>query len=284
VTAAIDAFCQRVLSRGDLEAKLESPPMDASRPSGSAPVPAPETPARDPGLALRDGVPPLPRPGDLADPAARAASLARFAHHELQAVELLAWALLRWPDAPAGLRRDWLGVLRDEQRHCLLYRARLQAHGSDLGEHPCSGYFWRQREALGASPEAFLAGMGLTLEQANLDFTLLYRDAFRRAGDPASAAVCQRVHDDEVEHVRTARRWLLALRPDARDDVAAYDGAVRFPLSAARAKGRRFDLASRRRAGLSDALIEHVRAARSSQQARPGCRARGPGAADAPPR
>ena len=109
--------------------------------------------------------------------------------------------------------------------------------------------------------------MGLTLEQANLDFTLVYRDGFREAGDEESAQICQRVHDDEVSHVRRASEWLMRLSGgDNEDPVAVYDETVPFPLAASRAKGRRFSVASRRSAGLSEPFIEHVRTARSSQQ------------------
>jgi uncharacterized ferritin-like protein (DUF455 family) len=114
--------------------------------------------------------------------------------------------------------------------------------------------------------------MGLTLEQANLDFSLLYRDAFRAAGDEETARVCQQVHDDELRHVALAAGWLRRLDPDAAGELAAYEKAVPFPLSAARAKGRRFDAAARRRAGLEPEFIEHVRTARSSQERRPGRR------------
>ena len=226
-------------------------------------------PARAPELAARPDAAPLPRPNALRDPRARATCLARFAHHELQAVELFAWALLRWPDLPAALRRGWLGVLEDEQRHCRLYLERLAALGSAPGEHAVSDYFWRHVPAIDASPHgprAFLAALGLTLEQANLDFAARYRDAFRAAGDDASAAVCARVHEDEIGHVRLAAHWLRALGGEDRSDLACYREAVPFPLSAARAKGRPFDRDARRRAGLSEALIDHVERARSSQE------------------
>jgi uncharacterized ferritin-like protein (DUF455 family) len=183
------------------------------------------------------------------------------------AVELFAWALLRWPDLPTALRRGFMGVLADEQRHCRLYLERLRAHGGSLEDQPRSDYFWKHAPAIAASPHgprAFLCAMGLTLEQANLDFSLLYRDAFREAGDEASARVCQHVHDDEVQHVRLAALWLRRLAPaEQRDDLDAYLGAVPFPFAPARAKGRRFDVAARRRAGLSERFIEAVRAARS---------------------
>ena len=97
-------------------------------------------------------------------------------------------------------------------------------------------------------------------EQANLDFTLVYRDAFREAGDEASARVCQLIHDEEVEHVRLAAHWLRELQPGESSDIERYRRSVPFPLSAARAKGRRFDLAGRRDAGLDDDFIEFVRA------------------------
>ena len=106
--------------------------------------------------------------------------------------------------------------------------------------------------------------MGLTLEQANLDFTLTYRDGFREAGDDASARVCQAVHDDEVGHVRLAAEWLARFAPPDASQSEWYAEAVPFPLSASRAKGRRFDVAARRRAGLSEGLIETVRTARST--------------------
>jgi uncharacterized ferritin-like protein (DUF455 family) len=276
--ASLHDFARAILSAPGLDAKLAAPPPDlADAPAAPLHV---DAPVRGPGLALSGGAPPLPRPGALAAPEARAACLARFAHHELMAVELFAWALVRWPALPAALRRGWLGILADEQRHCRLYLERLTAHGSSLSRHPCSGYFWRQADAIAAAPSgprAFLAAMGLTLEQANLDFTLLYRDAFRAAGDAASARVCERVHEDEIRHVAFAREWLLRLDGEqeqehgsgSASDVEAYRRAVPFPLSPARAKGRRFDAAARRRAGLSEALIETVRDARSSQQTRP---------------
>jgi hypothetical protein len=66
--------------------------------------------------------------------------------------------------------------------------------------------------------------------------------------------------------VRFAREWLVRLAPEGSSDVAAYQRAVPFPLSAARAKGRRFDEPSRRQAGLSDELIEEVRYARANQE------------------
>ncbi len=99
-------------------------------------------PGRAPGLAMRGQVDRLPKPGELRAPEARARCLARFAHHELMAVEIFAWAILRWPRLPHRIQRGLLGVLQDEQRHCRLYLDRLAAHGSKLEDHVLSDYFW----------------------------------------------------------------------------------------------------------------------------------------------
>ena len=298
------AFCRQILEAGDLESKL-APPFDAAGrwldvdPSG--PALTLERPARDPGLRMRGGGDRLPRPGELTQPGARRRCLARFAHHELMAVEYFAWALLRWPELPASLRRGWLAALADEQRHCRLYLDRLAVLGGRFDGDDHSDYFWRHAPAIAASPAgpaAFLAAMGLTLEQANLDFTLTYRDGFAAVGDAESAALCQQVHDDEIAHVALAAHWIVRLAPEAappgdpsRDgsatayfvapnsdarDLDCYLASVPFPLGASRAKGRRFESKPRRRAGLSAAFVEHVRTARSSQE-------RGIAAADAIP-
>lgn len=215
----------------------------------------------------------LPRLQAMHDPLSRALCLERFAHHELQAIELMAWALLAYPDWPPGLRRALLLTLEEEQLHYRLYRERIAelrelAGGGPASCGPLTDYLWQHHRGVqrAADPAAaFLCAIGLTFEQANLDFALLHRDLFRAVGDEPSAELMQRVHDDEIRHVRLAARWLRRLRhiaPGSPAEAQAYLDAVPFPLSPARAKGRRFDRAGRRQAGLSDALIELVRTAR----------------------
>jgi uncharacterized ferritin-like protein (DUF455 family) len=267
--------CLEILHSGDLERKLAPPfgpdgSLLCDREPGEPLYVA--RPARARALEMRGGAARLPRPAELGDPRSRATCLRRFAHHELMAVELFAWALVRWPDAPAELRRGLAGALADEQRHCRMYLERLHAHGEGLGDEPLSDYFWKHAPAIHAHARgtaAFLAAMGLTLEQANLDFTALYAEGFRRAGDEASAAVSEAVHRDERRHVALAARWLARLAPAGESDVEAYRASVPFPLEASRAKGRRFDAAARREAGLSEAMIAHVRGARATQESRP---------------
>ena len=82
--ASVHEFCLRLLRAGDLPTKLVPPGELPDEPRGPAEDVA--APGREPGLELRGGSEPLPRPGQLADPAARARCLARFAHHELMVI------------------------------------------------------------------------------------------------------------------------------------------------------------------------------------------------------
>jgi uncharacterized ferritin-like protein (DUF455 family) len=257
----VASYARSILLQPSLAAKLRAPPSDLV--DGAADPILVEAPARDGMLAMRHGSDKLPRPGALADAGARAACLSRFAHHELQAIELFAWALLAFPQLPAALRRGMVQALGEEQQHCALYIARLAAHDVEFGALALSGYFWKHVPAIAAAPNpalAFLCAQGLTLEQANLDFTIIFRDGFAAAGDHESARVCQRVHDDEIGHVKLAASWTK--RISSMDDLAAYQAHALFPFSLARAKGRRFEEKARTKAGLSRELIEAVRAAR----------------------
>lgn len=261
----IREYCRRILESGDLESKLAPPPALAVEDDG--PPLHIDRPARAPGLRLRSGAGRLPKLSELGKEEAKGVTLARFAHHELMAIELFAWALLRWPEMPSALRRGFLHTLKEEQDHLRLYLEQLQAMGQSLEDHVLSDYFWKLVPGIEAHPRgplAFLCAMGLTLEQANLDFSLLYRDAFRRVGDEAAAEVLQKVHDDEIGHVKLAAVWLRRLKDPSLSEVEAYQDAVPFPLSAARAKGRNFTASPRRRAGLSEEMIALV------QKARPG--------------
>lgn len=278
---SVRSFCLHILESGDLESKLVPPKGRDGKPLVDGPGPAVfvDRPARQDHIQIRSGADRLPNLNELRDPHARSVCVERFANHELMAVELFAWALVAYPDMPPGLRRGLLHVLEEEQGHVRLYLDRLSGLGSGLGQSALSDYFWQQVPGIHASsngPAAFLCVMGLTFEQANLDFSLLYRDAFRQNGDDESARALDIVHRDEIGHVRLAARWLEKVAHAAGDDedgdtlTRLYDEFVPFPLSAARAKGRRFEVSARKRAGLSDAFIEHVRTAKPYKPRRGG--------------
>lgn len=254
-----------------LEAKLAPAPepLVIDEPGAVPPlrVPAPGRPA---ALAIVHGkhakVPPLL---GMRDPRQRARILHALANHELQAIELFAWAVLAFPDTPVAFRRGLLAVLADEQRHFASYCARLAALGEQFGDHAVTGHFWNKLDHF-TGPLEFICAMCLTFENANLDFCGDYAAAARAIGDPDTADAIDRVHADEIRHVRFGWIWLRRLAA-AEDPWQAYLRRVRYPLGPHRARGVKFDRDARVRAGLDDAFIAALAAtapARPSGQPR----------------
>lgn len=250
-------FAAGLLAAPDLATKLVPPPArwEDDDPHGEPP---PRSPARSAELCIRSGpeikVPPLE---GMADPAQRVRILHAFANHELQAVELFAWALLAFPDAPAGFRRGLVGALRDEQRHAQLYIDRLTALGARFGDHPLSGYFWGKLDHF-STPRHFVCAMCLTFENANLDHTLAYAAAARRAGDEETARVLDEVHADEIRHVRFGLDWLDVFKEQGEERVAAWERSLEWPLRPALARGPHLHEAPRRAAGFDPAFLARL--------------------------
>jgi len=198
------------------------------------------------------------------DPIQRARILHALANHELQAIELFAWALLAFTDAPRGFRSGLLGILADEQLHLALYQARLAALGVEFGDMPVTGHFWSKLDHL-STPLGFVCAMGLVFENANLDFALEYARAARSVGDEATARVLEQIHAEEIDHVRFAWTWLQKLAPG--DPWETYVSQLTFPLGPHRARGATYCVDSRRKAGLSEDFIARLGAV---QPRRPG--------------
>lgn len=232
----------------------------------------PITPGRPPELAIHPWAGArTPSLRGWPDPAQRWRILHALANHELQAVELFAWALLAFPHAPAGFRAGLLGILADEQRHCALYIDRLGELGHAFGDAPVSGYFWGKLQAM-STPARFVVAMGLIFENANLDHALEAAEAAEACGDVRSAGILRRVQRDEVRHVAFAWRWLEAFRaPDQAMWDAFLEHSV-WPLRPALARGRSFDAASREAAGLDAAFIERL--AQADRERRTGALSR----------
>jgi uncharacterized ferritin-like protein (DUF455 family) len=247
-------FAERVLLSADLGDKLAPPPRDLSdedRGDGSVP----EWPARPPELAIVPGAAArVPSLEGWADPEQRRRIVHALANHELQAAELFARALLAFPDAPAELRRELAGVLREEQVHTRLHIRRLEGLGGRFGDHPVSGLIWR-RTAVARSPAEFLAAMSLTFENANLDHAPAVAAVARRHGDEATARILDRIAEDEVRHVALGRRWLGRLAEPGESLWRAYLRHLRWPLHPGRARGARFEASARRAAGLDEEFI-----------------------------
>ena len=98
----------------DIEFKLAPLPDDLEDSEPGTPLRI-ENPGRPGRLHIRPiseaGVPSVE---GYHDPDQRGRILHSFANHELQAVELFAWALLAFPGAPADYRRGLLRILQEE--------------------------------------------------------------------------------------------------------------------------------------------------------------------------
>lgn len=226
-----------------------------------------DSPCRPPDLAIVEGRRVrTPSILGMADPAQRRRILHAFANHELQAIEIFAWALLAFPDAPRSFRDGCIAIVRDEQLHLRLYVARIAALGGRFGDEPVSGHFWRKMPTV-RTPLQFVCTMGLTFEGANLDFALEHAAAARSAGDESTAAALDRVRRDEVRHVRFAWDHLLLWKDAGQTPWEAYCDNVAPPHGPSRARGAAFDADCRRAAGFDADFVAHLEA---SVPERPG--------------
>jgi len=247
-------FARAVLLSEELAAKLAPAPVELTDDDPGPPCRV-AAPGRPPHLRFQPVA--VPSIEGMHDPAQRRRILHALANHELQAAELFAWALMAFPDAPREFRRGLLGILDDEQRHTRMYIARLEDAGARFGDFPVNGYFWSKVEAI-TSPLRFLCAMSLTFENANLDHTLEYAEASRRAGDAKTAAVIERVHRDEIEHVRFGWTWLQVFKGQDESAWDAFRANLTWPLRPAKARGRIFDREGRAAAGLDAEFIRRL--------------------------
>jgi len=253
------AYAEQIVRGERLADKLVPPPADLQLEDTLPPlrIDAPGRPAELPIVPVKRGI--VPPVVGMRDPAQRARILHALANHELQAIELFAWAVLAVPDAPLAFRRGLVAILADEQRHFALYAERMAALSTRFGDHPVTGHFWNKLDHL-TGPLEFVCAMGLTFENANLDFANDYATAARACGDTQTAAALDQVHTDEIAHVHFAWTWLRRLAPDT-DPWEAYLAHTRHPIGPRRARGPSFDTEARRRAGFSDEFIAKLAAA-----------------------
>lgn len=203
--------------------------------------------------------PSLPgRPG-LVDEANRGVLLHFFANHELLAAELMALALLKFPDAPAAFRHGLAETLREEQRHTRWYLARMRECGVEFGQYPLSGYFWDAVSPM-ESPLDYVSRLSLTFEQANLDYARHFSAILAEAGDPKSASILRKIYEDEIQHVGYGLHWFRQWKDPSESDWGALQKRLPFPLSPSRAKGNRtgFNEEGRRAAGFDEDYIRRL--------------------------
>lgn len=251
-------FAERILQSESLDEKLARPGRSFTdkRPGK---VWRPELPARPKDLrfAARRTAPAMPKPGAFKDPKKRAISHHIMANHELQALEVMAWVLVAFPDAPAEFRLGMIAVMADEQRHTRLHVERAAALGLRFGELPVNNYIWQKAQQFECVLD-YLAGLPLVFEGANLDHSLEFATLFAQAGDERSAAIMRAIHHDEIQHVAFGLEWLRRLKPPEQSDWEAFQSHLKWPLRAEKARGEIFQREARRAAGMSEEFIEQL--------------------------
>jgi len=262
----IREFAEQILLSDTLERKLErvSTPLIDDDAGQSRRI---SCPARPPGLqfAPRRTAPPMPRPGALFDPKKRAIAHHILANHELQALEVMAFVVLAFPDAPPAFRKGLVNIMADEQRHTRMHIDRAAELGLRFGELPVNNYIWAKSQKF-ESVLDFVAGMSLTFEGRNLDHTLEFEGYFLDAGDERSAAVMAAIHRDEIGHVRFGLEWLRRLKPADQSDWDAYAAHLHWPIRAEKSIGDVFHRGPRLDAGMSPEFIDQLAALQADRK------------------
>jgi uncharacterized ferritin-like protein (DUF455 family) len=182
----------------------------------ATPAARPARPERPPLLPARE----MPKRRAGGSPAGRIALLHALAHIELNAIDL-AWDIIARFGAAALPREfydDWVRVAAEEAEHHALLAERLAGFGAAYGDLPAHDGLWQAAETTSHDLLARLAIVPLVLEARGLDVTPAMIARLDRLVDGESAAVLQRIYDDEIGHVAIGMRWFGFLC--ARDDLA----------------------------------------------------------------
>jgi uncharacterized ferritin-like protein (DUF455 family) len=249
-------FAREILECKDYKAKLfglgESLKLEFEQKSSDF---VSERPARSQQIALTEKQVKFPK-GHFHKPEKLAIALNSFANHELLATEIMANMLLLFPHATEEQKRFKRGIfsaLRDEQKHLKLYVERLNEIGYEFGDFPLNDYFWRQCSKI-KSPSEYLSIMSITFEGANLDFAALYRDEFYKIEDTKTAEILETVIKDEISHVAYGVQWLNKWKEN-KSLWEYYLQSLPYPLTPARAKGKRFNKLDRLKAKMDEDFI-----------------------------
>lgn len=251
-------FADRVLLSPSIDEKL-SPACEALTDTEPGPTERLPVPARPPVLMFcgRRESPPMPHADTLADPRRRAAAHHIMANHELQALEVMAFVLRAFPEAPAEFRAGMARIMADEQRHTRMHLNRLTELGMTFGDLPVNGYFWNKAQEF-ATLLDYLAGLPLTFEGRNLDHTLEFEEWFLAAGDEKSAGVMRVIHRDEIQHVAFGIHWFRLLKSPDQSEWDAYAAALKWPLRPEKSRGKSFHREPRLAAGMSPEFVDRL--------------------------
>lgn len=254
----IHDWARRILSADTMEDKLFAPNILTDLKPG--PAERWKEPSRPRGMELgtRSKDQKLPCFQEHGDQDKRAICLHRFAGHELLAVEIMAFALLAFPDAPKHFRRGLANTLQEEQEHVRLYMECMRGMGLEFGDLPLYRHFWVHTPSM-ATPNHYISTMCLTLEMANLDFAPMYGQSFSQHGDEASANLMKRILTDEIKHVGFGINWLRKMKDPNVSEWDTWVETLSPFFNPGRAKGFLLHEEHRLAAGITQEWIDKVK-------------------------
>ncbi len=206
-------------------------------------------------------------PNNLADPQVRARLVHTFMHHELQAAELFAWAILAFPDTPEEFRAGLMRLCLEELDHMQMYIQHIASLDACPGDFPVRDWFW-ERVASCENELAFVALQGLGLEGANLDHCKRFAERFRSVGDEAGASIIEQIGRDEIAHVAFGLKWFEYFSNDSLD-YDRWSAALPAPLTPALMRGPRLHWGARTEAGMGPTFLKRLTHAGPTTQPAP---------------
>jgi uncharacterized ferritin-like protein (DUF455 family) len=140
--------------------------------------------------------PPIPRKLHLPEGLGDRMRTAAFA--ERQAVVAFAWAADHFSDAPEAVRQQWRAQVAEEQVHCDLISARMAELGFALDDRPVSLGLWETLQAC-KTGEEFAISIAKAEDRGRQAGLRMVK--FLTKSDPTTAALFQKIADDEIAHI-----------------------------------------------------------------------------------
>ncbi len=261
----VESWAEQYVLSASLQLKLAPPAVPAQFRSGATPLRL-TAPGRPTELRVARRGERTPKLEALKEPYYRARALHAFFHHELQAAELMCWAILAFADAELEFKKGLLGICLDEIRHMNLYREYIEALGSKIGDFGVRDWFWKRVPAC-QTRLAFVSVMGMGLEAANLEYAGDFAQRFRSVGDEQGARIQERIAKEEIAHVSFAIRWFT--RWTGGCDFETWASELPPPLSPWVMHGAPIAEAARQRAGMSARFVAALAAYVPEPKGRP---------------
>ena len=144
----------------------------------------------------------------------RAALMHAIAHIEFNAIDLAFDMAARFLPQIMALDldgwqflQDWVAIGGEEALHFGLVTDRLAQMGVEYGDLPAHDGLWEAAENTNDEVLARLAIAPMVLEARGLDVTPAMIASLAKNDDHESAAILQRIYDDEIGHVAAGSRW-----------------------------------------------------------------------------